>query len=198
MSVAAVPATCPDVGPPDDPVRDRFRGAIVGLAVGDALGATVEFQPRGSFPPPLDLVGGGPFKLKPGEWTDDTSQALCLATSLIERRGWDARDCMTRLHRWMTEGYLSVNGRCFDIGSSSALSLREFGRKIGIAGVQLGQLGGRIARRRGSPRVRLVPISRQIARHARGHHRARGWLQKARQVIGSVPNTVKSNVTFRP
>ncbi len=127
MPVVAVPAPRLDQAAPLDPVRDRFRGAIVGLAVGDALGATVEFERRGTFRPPTDLVGGGPFKLKPGEWTDDTSQALCLATSLIECGGFDPQDCMTRLHRWMTKGYLSVNGRCFDIGTSTSASLRAFG-----------------------------------------------------------------------
>ena len=111
-----------------DPTRDRFRGSLVGLAVGDALGATVEFKKPGSFVPPTELVGGGPFKLKPGEWTDDTSQALCLAESLVERGGFNAGNCMSRLYRWMTQGHLSVNGKCFDIGTSASASLREFGR----------------------------------------------------------------------
>jgi ADP-ribosyl-[dinitrogen reductase] hydrolase len=70
--------------------RDRFRGCLLGLAVGDALGTTVEFSPRGSFAPLTDMVGGGPFQLEPGQWTDDTSMALCLATSLIERQGFDS------------------------------------------------------------------------------------------------------------
>lgn len=63
----------------DATVRDRFRGCLLGLAVGDALGTAVEFQPRGSFTPVTDMAGGGPFRLKPGQWTDDTSMALCLA-----------------------------------------------------------------------------------------------------------------------
>ena len=65
-----------------------FQGALMGLAVGDALGTTIEFQEPGNFTPITDIIGGGPFKLKPGEWTDDTSLALCLAESLIEK-GWD-------------------------------------------------------------------------------------------------------------
>ena len=60
-------------------MRDRIRGALIGLAVGDAVGTTVEFKPPGTFPPVTDIVGGGRFRLKPGEWTDDTSMALCLA-----------------------------------------------------------------------------------------------------------------------
>jgi ADP-ribosylglycohydrolase len=63
---------------------DRFRGCLLGLAAGDAVGTTLEFKPPGSFKPIHDMVGGGPFRLKPGKWTDETSMALCLATSLLE------------------------------------------------------------------------------------------------------------------
>jgi len=56
---------------------DRYRGALLGLAVGDAVGTTLEFKPPGSFTPVNDMVGGGPFGLAPGQWTDDTSMALC-------------------------------------------------------------------------------------------------------------------------
>ena len=95
---------------------DRFRGCLLGLAVGDAIGTTVEFEPRGQFESLSDMVGGGPFRLEPGQWTDDTSMALCLATSLVESGAFDARDQMNRYCRWRDEGYLSSNGRCFDIG----------------------------------------------------------------------------------
>jgi ADP-ribosylglycohydrolase len=60
--------------------RGRFRGALLGLAAGDAVGMTLEFE-RAKFEPITDMVGGGPFGLAPGEWTDDTSMALCLAES---------------------------------------------------------------------------------------------------------------------
>jgi len=75
---------------------DRFRGCLLGLAVGDAIGTTVEFKSRGSFPPVTDMVGGGVFGLKAGQWTDDTSMALCLATSLITKYGFDPADQMNR------------------------------------------------------------------------------------------------------
>ena len=96
--------------------RDRHRGCLLGLAVGDAVGTTVEFLPRGAFEPLTDMVGGGPFKLLPGQWTDDTSMALCLATSLVECGEFDAADQVSRYCRWLEEGYLSSTGRCFDIG----------------------------------------------------------------------------------
>jgi ADP-ribosyl-[dinitrogen reductase] hydrolase len=105
---------------------DRFRGCLLGLAVGDAVGTTLEFKPKGSFIPITDMVGGGPFRLKPGEWTDDTSMALCLATSLLENEGFDADDQMQRYCRWQSEGYLSSNGRCFDIGNTVSNALRRY------------------------------------------------------------------------
>jgi len=89
--------------------QDRFRGALLGLAVGDAVGTAVEFRPRGTFRPLKDMVGGGPFELEPGQWTDDTSMALCLATSLVERKGFDPRDQMERYMRWATDGSAQVS-----------------------------------------------------------------------------------------
>ncbi len=107
-------------------IIERFRGSLLGLAAGDALGTTLEFKPAGSFAPISEIVGGGPFRLKPGEWTDDTSMALCLADSLIESNEFDATDQMQRYCRWRAEGYLSSNGRCFDIGATVASALSKF------------------------------------------------------------------------
>lgn len=106
----------------------RFTGSLLGLAVADAVGTTVEFEVPGSFAPVTDMVGGGPFQLQPGQWTDDTSMALCLAESLIEKRGFDPADQMQRYVRWRDQGYLSSTGRCFDIGSTVDKSLSRFQR----------------------------------------------------------------------
>jgi ADP-ribosyl-[dinitrogen reductase] hydrolase len=86
----------------------------------------VEFRRRGTFEPVSDMVGGGPFRLRPGQWTDDTSMALCLATSLVERGGFDAADQMNRYCRWAKDGYLSSTGTCFDIGNTVAGALRRY------------------------------------------------------------------------
>ena len=105
---------------------DRFRGCLLGLAAGDALGTTLEFETPGTFEEIDDMVGGGPFELQPGQWTDDTSMALCLAASLIEKGGFDATDQMRRYVRWRDEGYMSSTGSCFDIGNTIADALSRF------------------------------------------------------------------------
>lgn len=105
---------------------DRYRGCLLCLAAGDALGTTLEFKPPGSFRAIKDIVGGGPFGLKPGQWTDDTSMALCLAESLIERQGFDPVDQLERYLRWYWEGYMSSTGECFDIGNTVQMALSKF------------------------------------------------------------------------
>lgn len=105
---------------------ERYRGALLGLACGDAVGTTVEFKPRGSFQPLTDMVGGGPFHLKPGQWTDDTSMALCLAESLLIKNGFDAADQMGRYLNWWQWGYLSSTGDCFDIGNTVSQALTRY------------------------------------------------------------------------
>ena len=107
---------------------DRAVGALIGLAVGDALGSTLEFSRRDSKPVVTDLIGGGPFGLRPGEWTDDTSMALCLADSLISKGGLDGHDLLTRFVDWWRNGTNSVTGACFDIGNTTRESLGSFER----------------------------------------------------------------------
>ena len=108
-------------------LQDRYRGALLGLAAGDALGTTVEFCEPDTFSPMTDMVGGGTFELRPGEWTDDTSMALCLATSLVETSEFNAFDQMERYNRWYREGYLSSRpGVCVDIGITTSRALDRF------------------------------------------------------------------------
>jgi len=96
------------------------------MAAGDALGTSIEFSPPGSFTPLTDIVGGGPFNLVAGQWTDDTSMALCLADSLIACRGFNAADQMDRYCRWYRTGYMSSNGECFDIGNTVRAALHKY------------------------------------------------------------------------
>jgi len=104
----------------------RYRGAILGLAAGDAVGTTVEFQAPGTFEPVTDMIGGGVFQLQPGHWTDDTSMALCLAESLIQCRGFNLVDQLTRYCRWYRDGYFSCKDHCFDIGHTTRAALHAF------------------------------------------------------------------------
>lgn len=105
---------------------DRYRGCLLGLAAGDALGTTLEFSQPGTFEPLTDMVGGGPFNLTVGGWTDDTSMALCLAESLVTRRDFDPIHQLETYCRWEGEGHLSVKGYCFDIGRTTMTALINF------------------------------------------------------------------------
>jgi ADP-ribosyl-[dinitrogen reductase] hydrolase len=109
-------------------IRERAAGALLGLAVGDAIGTTLEFRSRDTYPPLSDMVGGGPFQLKPGEWTDDTAMALALAESLARCGGLDEFDVMRRFCAWRDEGRYSCTGTCFDIGVTTSAALDRWQR----------------------------------------------------------------------
>ena len=79
--------------------RHRQRGTLIGLAIGDAMGASVEFTAPGTFVEVTDFRAGGPHGLAAGEWTDDTSMALALADSIAEV-GWDLNDQAARYVAW--------------------------------------------------------------------------------------------------
>jgi ADP-ribosyl-[dinitrogen reductase] hydrolase len=107
---------------------DRAVGTLLGLACGDAVGTTLEFTSPGTFEPIADMVGGGPFGLRAGEWTDDTSMALCLAESILDTGSLDLQDQLRRYLLWKDSGYHSSNGRCFDIGRTTRIQLERFRR----------------------------------------------------------------------
>jgi len=104
-------------------VRERYLGALLGLAVGDAVGLTTQFRRPGRFTPLGDMLGGGPFDLPRGAWSDDTAMSLCLAESLLEKNGFEARDQVARYGRWQKEGYLSATGQCVGITAGTARAL---------------------------------------------------------------------------
>jgi ADP-ribosyl-[dinitrogen reductase] hydrolase len=104
-------------------LRERFLGALLGLATGDAVAAATQYRRPGTFAPIGDLIGGGPFGLPRGGWSDDTAMALCLADSLLATNGFDARDQVERYARWQREGYLSATGECLGITASTARAL---------------------------------------------------------------------------
>ncbi|HET9689532.1 MAG TPA: ADP-ribosylglycohydrolase family protein [Acidimicrobiales bacterium] len=123
-----MPAT-PPPAPTDLPSSlDRAVGALVGLAAGDAVGTALEFCAPGTFEPITDMVGGGPFGLPAGAFTDDTSMALCLAESIVDTGGMHLADQLRRYLRWRDHGYLSSTGACFDIGGTTTAQLERFRR----------------------------------------------------------------------
>lgn len=138
---------------------ERYRGSLLGLAAGDALGATLEFEIPGSFLPINDMIGGGPHDLEPGQWTDDTSMALCLAESLIECSGFDPVDQLERYCRWWRQGHWSSKGHCFDIGNTTRDALSRFQR----TGIGYGGSNSPLSAGNGSI-MRLAPVPLYYAR----------------------------------
>jgi len=106
-----------------DAIKDRAIGALLGLAVGDAIGTTLEFRSRDTYEPVTDMVGGGPFGLKVGEWTDDTAMALALADSLEDRDDLDEQELLGRFVNWWQLGVYSCTGECFDLGRTTRQAL---------------------------------------------------------------------------
>lgn len=112
----------------ESPELKRFQGSLIGLAVGDALGASVEFRPHDYMKdhPITEMSGGGTWGLDAGKWTDDTTMTLCLAASLILQRRFNAHDQFVRYRRWLKDGYLSSVDNCFDIGKATRNAIEKF------------------------------------------------------------------------
>ena len=107
-------------------IQNKYLGCFLGLAIGDALGTTLEGISKNNVSPVSDMIGGGMFNLVAGEYTDDTSMALCLAQSLISTKGFDPLDQIQRYCRWWREGYFSSTGECFGIGQTVIHALERF------------------------------------------------------------------------
>jgi ADP-ribosylglycohydrolase len=104
-------------------LRERYHGALLGLAVCDALAAATQYRRPGTFVAVGDMLGGGPFDLPRGAWSDDTAMALCLADSLVATDRFDPADQLERYLRWQSAGYLSATGQCVGITASTARAL---------------------------------------------------------------------------
>ncbi|MGM1051833.1 MAG: ADP-ribosylglycohydrolase family protein [Pseudomonadota bacterium] len=106
----------------------RWEGCLLGLAVGDALGAPLEFHRRERIKPVTGMIEGGKFRMRRGEWTDDTAMALCLADSLLASDGFEAADQIARYWRWANDGENSTRQRAFGIGKTVAMALARYQR----------------------------------------------------------------------
>lgn len=141
------------------PVAAKFRGCFLGLAAGDAVGTTLEFKQPGTFTPITDMVGGGPFNLKPGEWTDDTAMAMCLADSIIACRGINGNHQLHKYAQWKRTGLYSVKGYCFDCGGTCGAAINRYeivmkaGGYISYAGSESPQAAGNGSLMRLAPAV---------------------------------------------
>lgn len=110
----------------DTTLEERARGMLLGLACCDALGTTNEFLPREETLRLAGIVGGGPFELDAGKWTDDTSMALCLADALLDTGRYDSEAVMNAYADWRFRGRRSSTGKCFDIGAQVAAAIDGF------------------------------------------------------------------------
>src|SRR5712692_1802523 len=109
-----------------DPALDRSLGALLGLAIGDALGAPAEGRERGGYPRIADFAVSAdkPF----GEWTDDTAMAICLAESLLESGGFEPRDLLERFLRWYRHGENACGDQATGISAKTRRTLEDFER----------------------------------------------------------------------
>ena len=155
----------------------------MGLAVGDCMGVPLEFSKRGTLPKVTEMIGGGPFHLNVGEWTDDTSMALCLAHSLIECKGFDPTDQMEKYVVWNRKGYMSSNGRCFDIGNTCAEALGAYVR----SGDPYSGLTNERSQGNGSL-MRLAPIPMAY----RNNHESLKWAVRSSKVTHAHPTCYNS------
>jgi len=107
-------------------IKNRYQGSMLGLSVGDALGAPVEFTKKDSFERVEHYRRGGKFNVAIGEYTDDTAMALCLAQSLIEKNGTDQKDQLSKYLKWFEDGYMSANGRSIGCGKVTLRALYRY------------------------------------------------------------------------
>jgi ADP-ribosyl-[dinitrogen reductase] hydrolase len=169
-------------------IRDRALGALIGLAVGDAVGTTLEFRSRDSYSRLTDMVGGGPFNLMPGQWTDDTSMALALADSVIEDSDLDAADLMQRFVAWRDDGAYSCTGDCFDIGVTVSGALNRFLRSGDpMAGSTDPQSAGN------GSLMRLAPVA---LRHWGDRDKLRGMAARQSQTTHGAAEAVSACVGY--
>ena len=182
--------SCPEEEPDTSAVavRDRALGALLGLAVGDAIGTTLEFRPRDSYKPLTDMVGGGPFGLKPGQWTDDTAMALALADSLAQEPNLDVADLMRRFVDWHEHGTYSCTGRCFDIGITTRQALSRW-KKTGdpLAGSTDPMSAGN------GSLMRLAPVA---IRHFHDRARLRDVAARQSRTTHAAPEAVDACVAY--
>jgi len=107
---------------------DRYKGCFIALAVGDALGSPIQFKKRDTYPHVRGYTAGGVFNAAKGEYTDDTAMALCLAKSLINSHGFNAKNQLDTYIRWLNDGYMSTRDEAYDIGQTVLKSIAYYSK----------------------------------------------------------------------
>ncbi len=185
-SITAVPEPTPSTA--IEAIRDRAVGCLLGLAIGDAVGTTLEFKARDTYPRLTDILGGGPFGLKAGQWTDDTAMALALADSLDACDGLDEQDLLKRFHDWWRKGTYSCTGRCFDIGSTTAQALMRWEQtKADVCGSSDPYSAGN------GSLMRLAPVA---VRYWNDRPRLREVAARQSQTTHAAPEAVEACVAY--
>ncbi|MCB2051355.1 MAG: ADP-ribosylglycohydrolase family protein [Novosphingobium sp.] len=172
----------------EESIVDRALGAMLGLAIGDALGTTLEFSARDTRPRLINMLGGGPFALKSGQWTDDTAMALALMESLTRNANFDEADLMTRFVAWHEQGTYSCTGSCFDIGGTVREALRRYkasGNPIAGATDPMSAGNGSL--------MRLAPVA---IRHWRERSVMRDVAARQSRTTHGAPEAVDACVAF--
>ena len=186
LAIAPVAESAPSTTA--DAIRDRASGALLGLAVGDAVGTTLEFAARDSYEHLTDLLGGGPFNLQPGQWTDDTALALALADSLATNPDLDPADLIQRFWRWYREGEYSCTGHCFDIGTTTRAALERWQREGNpFAGSTEARMAGN------GSLMRLAPVA---VRHWQNRERLRDVAARQSRTTHASPEAVDACVMY--
>jgi ADP-ribosyl-[dinitrogen reductase] hydrolase len=107
--------------------RDKVKGMLWGLIVGDALGSPIQFTDKDNHPWITEMEYCPVFNVPAGFWTDDGSMAMCIMDSFVRKGDYDLNDVAETFVRWIKDGYLSsIEGRAFDIGNATFASLSKF------------------------------------------------------------------------
>lgn len=144
---------------------DRAKGCLLGLAVGEAIGSAVELLPRDSFDEVTGMQGGGPLEIEPGEWTDGTAMALCLARSLLASETVEQYDFMERLQAWLTEAACTARNRTLAVGNATRTAIESFIEdEDPSAGSPLAETAGNGSLIRQAPLAIYASQNRNVAR----------------------------------
>jgi ADP-ribosyl-[dinitrogen reductase] hydrolase len=156
--------------PETSALHDRFRGALLGLAAGEALGAPAEFltpeqilERHGVL---TEMVGGGVYEVEPGETVDATDMMLCLAESVADRDGFDPEDVIERYRTWFED-----HPRHVSLTVRAALISYCAGTHLDLASRRAFEILGGPRAGNGSL-IRCAPLGLRYSRDAQARHDA--------------------------